>query len=154
MKNDDLIRALGEQLGIANLALDERGGLGLYLPGGLEIGLRASSEGRSLTAYSILRLLPDADRHAGALLRASLMGEHTGGACLSIGLDAQGRDCLVLWRRLGPGLSDVSELADELARFVKAAQSWRTEPLPGDAESTPVPTESAPTTAAMFTLRA
>jgi hypothetical protein len=155
MNLDEHLRELGNLLDIAGLEFDEQGGAGLYLPDGLEIGLRREDDDVSLTVFAIIRVLADPSRHALALLQASLLGEHTAGACLSIGLDAQGRDCLVLWRRVIVAALDVAALAAELARFADVARAWREQPLPGDeVEAVSLSTETVPSVSAFFSQRA
>jgi len=155
MNLDEHLYALGNLLGIASLEFDEQGGAGLYLPGGLEIGLRREDDEVSLTAFAVIRVLPEPDKHALALLRASLLGEHTAGACLSLGLDSQGRDCLVLWRRLTLSTLDTGGLMSDLGRLVEAALAWRALPLLGDPPaSSDGPDEPVPPVATFFAHRA
>jgi hypothetical protein len=155
MNLDEHLYELGNLLGIASLEFDEQGGAGLYLPGGLEIGLRREDDEVSLTAFAVIRVLPEPDKHALALLRASLLGEHTAGACLSLGLDSQGRDCLVLWRRLTLTSLDTTGFTAELGRLAEAAHAWRSLPLPGDEpDSSDTASEPVPPVAAFFAQRA
>jgi hypothetical protein len=125
MTLDELVSGLGALLGLNELEFDDQGGLGLYLPNGLEIGLRRSEDGSELLAFAVLRVIDDLDAEAPALLRSSLLGERSGGACLSVGEDAEGRDCLVLWRSFAVALIDVQAFADALGRFAEAALIWR-----------------------------
>jgi hypothetical protein len=155
MTLDELVRGLGELLGLKDLEFDDQGGLGLYLSNGLEIGLRKSGDGTELLVFALLRILEDVDLEAPALLRASLLGERTAGASLSVGEDAEGRDCLVLWRSFAVALLDVQAFADALGRFADAALIWRD----GDGAMSDASTESAtpremPALGAAFALRA
>lgn len=155
MNLDEHLHELGNLLGIASLEFDEQGGAGLFLPNGLEIGLRREDDDAALTIFSIIRVVVEPARHAMALLQASLLGEHTAGACLSLGLDAQGRDCLVLWRRLSLATLDTVTLAAEMGRFAEAALAWREQALPGDEAATARPSpEPVPPVSAFFSQRA
>jgi hypothetical protein len=155
MSVEELVSGLGALLGLNALEFDEQGGLGLYLPNGLEIGLRKSDSGAELLVFSVLRVLEDVDLEAPSLLRASLLGERTAGASLSVGEDAEGRDCLVIWRSFAVTLIDVQAFADALGRFAEAALIWRD----GDGAVADAPTESAipreiPAPGMAFALRA
>lgn len=141
MDGSDLIRGLGDLLGIEGLDLDPQGGLGLDLPQDLSLGLRIDPAApESLLVFTVLEpvgaLTTDAAR---ALLERSLLGDQTGGACLSLGKDPEGRDCLVLWRVFPVDLLDPSTLARELDRFARAALSLRQERAPSGDVSAKTP---------------
>jgi hypothetical protein len=155
MSIEELVSGLGALLGLNELEFDEQGGLGLYLPNGLEIGLRKSDDSTELLVFAVLRVLEDVELDAPALLRASLLGERTAGASLSVGEDAEGRDCLVIWRSFAVTLIDVRTFADALGRFAEAALIWRD----GDGSATEVSAEPAvpreiPAMGAAFAIRA
>lgn len=125
MTPDDLVSGLGTLLGLPELQFDDQGGMGLDLPNGLELGLRRSGDGTEILVFAVLRVVDDPELEAPGLLRANLLGERTAGACLSIGEDADGRDCLVLWRSFVVAVIDVQSFADALARFAETASLWR-----------------------------
>lgn len=155
MSIEELVSGLGALLGLNDLELDDQGGLGLYLPNGLEIGLRQSEDRTELLVFAVLRVIDDVDLEAPTLLRGSLLGERTAGASLSIGEDAEGRDCLVIWRSFVLALLDTQAFADALGRFAEAALAWRDdEGAAASASSEATALRGIPALGAAFAIRA
>lgn len=133
----DLIKALGQHIGLNDLEMDEHGVCQLVFDQTDAVNMEEVPENHTLVISSVVGPLPAQNRHLiyRQLLEAHLFGADTQGATFS--LDRPEGD-LLLWRALPEEGLDAAELAETLERFVTQLRSWR-EALASGSPSEPQP---------------
>ena len=122
---DQAIAELGRLVGISDLALDERGNLGLLFDGAMPINIARTHE-TAMELWSPIEEIA-ADGDAGLLryfLAANHLGEGTGPA--RIGLQPDSGD-LVLCERIEVAGLDATALERRFIEFVKHAIYWNSQ---------------------------
>jgi len=124
MNAANLLVALGQSLGLPELALSDLGTAALLIDGSLTLNIEHEDDAGRLLLYVPLGTPPVAEREAffAVLLQANLFGHGSGGG--HIGLDPQ-RDELVLSRQLLLDHTDLPSLEAAVEALIDAARGLR-----------------------------
>ena len=126
MKIDDLIRNLGDSIGLGNLQLDDDGMLNLQVGKDTRICLELEEGGNFCQVYSSLGKLPQGSEARSAVceatLRGNAFGRGTNGGAFFIDNE---RDELLLGRAFAVEKTDHHELKSLLEGMIEAAREWQ-----------------------------
>ena len=122
MKNADLIREFGREIGLPDLHFSKEGTLALTVGEDLEVILEEEADGEAIDVCGIVGPLPSTSSHfLTALLTANHGGSATGGGALAI--DPQ-TSLLTLCRRIATEGATGDSLARDLDKFAKYLAFW------------------------------
>ena len=123
MNIEDVLKELGNQMGLPNLKLDENKVCRLIFDKKFTIDIEASEDLKTVHIYSALCIIPPRDKETlyESLLEANLFGRGTGGA--AFGVDIEMGEIL-LSQKLVMEKLDYQDFVNVLESFVNHVEAW------------------------------
>lgn len=123
MKIEEILKELGNQMGLPNLKLDDNKVCRLIFDKKFTVDIEASEDLKTVHLYSALCIIPPRDKENlfESLLEANLFGRGTGGA--SFGVDLEMGEIL-LSRTLVMEKTDYQDFVNILESFVNYVEAW------------------------------
>ena len=123
MDVDNIVKELGNQLGLDNLALDENNVCRIVFDEKFNVDIEAMPDKKSFFIHAVLCRVPAEHKEVlfAELLEANLFGKGTGGA--SFGYDANLGEVL-LFRRFETEKTDYPEFEAAVEEFLNYMESW------------------------------
>lgn len=124
MNIEDVLRELGNQMGLPNLKLDENKVCRLIFDKKFTIDIEASEDLKTVHIYSALCTIPPSNKEPlyEALLEANLFGRGTGGA--AFGVDLEMGEVLLSSSLQDMDRVDYQDFVNVLESFVNHVEAW------------------------------
>lgn len=131
MNIEDILKELGNQMGLPNLKLDDNKVCRLIFDKKYTVDIEASEDEKIVHVYSAMCIIPPEDREPmyEALLEANLFGRGTGGA--AFGVDKEMGEIL-LSQTLVLDKTDYQDFVNVLESFVNHVEAWTDKIEKGD----------------------
>jgi len=131
MNIEDILKELGNQMGLPNLKLDENKVCRLIFDKKYTVDIEASEDEKIVHIYSAMCIIPPENREPlyEALGEANLFGRGTGGAVFA--LDKEMGEVL-LFKTLVLDKTDYQDFVNELESFVNHVEAWTDKIEKGD----------------------